>query len=84
MLAAGAAVTARRTSVIVAHRLATAARADRIAVVDAGRIVEFGTHAQLLSAGGMYLRLWQSGRPIRYEKPVTCERRVLHLMHREC
>ena len=61
VLAAGAAVTARRTSVIVAHRLATAARADRIAVVDAGRIVEFGTHAQLLGAGGMYLRLWQSG-----------------------
>ncbi|QHN30418.1 ATP-binding cassette domain-containing protein [Gordonia amarae] len=61
VLAAGAAVTARRTSVIVAHRLATAARADRIAVIDGGRVVESGTHAELLAQGGLYLQLWESG-----------------------
>lgn len=47
-----------RTTVVVAHRLATAARADRIAVVDHGRIVEIGAHEQLLAAGGAYARLW--------------------------
>ena len=53
---------ALRTSVIVAHRLATAARADRIAVVDASRVVEYGTHEDLLAGGGMYRRLWESDR----------------------
>ncbi|WP_280261703.1 ABC transporter ATP-binding protein [Nocardia wallacei] len=51
-----------RTAVIVAHRLATAARADRIAVVDRGRIAEIGTHDQLLAAGGIYSRLWSAAR----------------------
>ncbi|MGV9673124.1 ABC transporter ATP-binding protein [Gordonia sp. NPDC003504] len=61
VLAAGDALTHRRTSVIVAHRLATAARADRIAVVDAGRIVEAGTHEQLLALGGRYRTFWDAG-----------------------
>ncbi|WP_280336180.1 ABC transporter ATP-binding protein [Nocardia wallacei] len=51
-----------RTAVIVAHRLATAARADRIAVVDRGRIAEIGTHAELVAAGGIYSRLWSAAR----------------------
>jgi ATP-binding cassette subfamily B protein len=51
-------LTARRTTVLVAHRLTTAARADRIAVVDGGRIVETGGHEQLLAAGGTYAALW--------------------------
>ena len=61
VLAAGDRVTSRRTAFVVAHRLATAARADRIVVLDGGRIVEQGTHADLLVADGPYSRLWKAG-----------------------
>jgi hypothetical protein len=52
-----------RTVIAIAHRLSTIAHLDRIVVLDAGRIVVQGTHAQLLAQGGLYAELWsrQSG-----------------------
>jgi subfamily B ATP-binding cassette protein MsbA len=46
-----------RTTVVIAHRLSTIEHADRVVAMDRGRIVEQGTHAQLLAAGGLYARL---------------------------
>jgi ATP-binding cassette subfamily B protein len=46
-----------RTTLVIAHRLATVQRADRIVVMEAGQIVETGTHAQLIASGGLYARL---------------------------
>jgi len=51
---------AGRTSLVIAHRLSTIREADQILVVDAGRIVERGTHAELLAAGGLYADLYHT------------------------
>jgi subfamily B ATP-binding cassette protein MsbA len=48
-----------RTTLIIAHRLSTVRRADRLVAMDRGRIVEEGTHAELLELGGLYARLYQ-------------------------
>jgi ATP-binding cassette subfamily B protein len=49
-----------RTTLLIAHRLSTAAGADRIVVMDAGRVVEVGAHDDLLARGGRYTELWRS------------------------
>jgi ATP-binding cassette, subfamily B, multidrug efflux pump len=48
-----------KTVIAIAHRLSTIARMDRLVVMDAGQIVEFGTHAELLASGGLYAKLWE-------------------------
>ncbi|MFF2192203.1 ABC transporter ATP-binding protein [Streptomyces sp. NPDC058157] len=50
----------KRTTLVVAHRLTTAARADRVVVMERGRVVEDGSHAELLARGGRYAVLWRT------------------------
>jgi ATP-binding cassette, subfamily B, bacterial len=51
---------AGRTSIVIAHRLSTILAADQILVMDRGKIIERGTHAELLAYGGLYSQLYQT------------------------
>lgn len=62
VLDAAGRATAGRTSIIVAHRLLTAKRADRVIVIDGGRIIEAGTHETLVKSEGKYAQMWAINR----------------------
>jgi ATP-binding cassette subfamily B protein len=49
----------RATTLVIAHRLSTLAHADRVVVLDRGRIIQSGTHSQLAAQPGLYRRLWE-------------------------
>ena len=51
-------LTKGRTVIMIAHRLSTVAGADRILVLDKGRVAEEGTHSELTATGGLYARMW--------------------------
>jgi ATP-binding cassette subfamily B protein len=63
-------VTADRTTLVIAHRLSTVRHADRIVVMEQGRIVESGRHDDLLSAGGAYANLWRVQAGLRADEPL--------------
>ena len=68
-----ATLTRGRTVIMIAHRLSTVVGADKIIVLDEGRIAEQGTHAGLTAAGGLYAQMWADyNRAVRWK--ITSEK----------
>jgi ATP-binding cassette, subfamily B, bacterial len=63
-------ITASRTTLVIAHRLSTVRHADRIVVMDQGRIVEAGRHEELIVRNGAYANLWRVQAGLRREEPL--------------
>jgi ABC-type multidrug transport system fused ATPase/permease subunit len=59
------------TTIFITHRLGVAERADRVVVIDQGRVVESGPHAELIGAGGVYSALWQIGTEVEGTKTIA-------------
>jgi ATP-binding cassette subfamily B protein len=67
------AIAQRRTTIVIAHRLSTVVNADEIVVLDAGRIVERGSHAALLRQNGLYAEMWNRQAQERAEEAIAAE-----------
>ena len=63
-------ITADRTTLVIAHRLSTVRHADRIVVMEHGRIIESGSHEQLIAAGGAYVNLWRVQAGLRHDEAL--------------
>jgi ATP-binding cassette subfamily B protein len=62
-----------RTTIVIAHRLSTIVNADQIVVLEAGRVVERGSHAALLAQGGLYAEMWMRQAQEQEQEALTVE-----------